>query len=247
MDRLLSPKTIKNIRATLRRILVSAMDWGFIDRVPNLPKVKVPDRGWDFFTREESERLIAAARDDEERALFMFALRTGARAGEQLAVRWGDIDWQSGVIVFRRSSTLGNVGPTKSGAARADVRGAGACASEDQTPTERLGVLPNGRQAAHALATARADGGRLSTSGLAGNPLARSATQLRLSTGVFVSPDQISAGLAWPQHHQHDHALLALGTRKWRGLDPIFGKSSRRGKHVAKAVGENNSLFISAS
>jgi len=113
-DRLLSPKTIKNIRATLRRILVSAMDWGFIDRVPNLPKVKVPDRGWDFFTREESERLIAAARDDEERALFMFALRTGARAGEQLAVRWGDIDWQSGVIVFRRSSTLGNVGPTKS-------------------------------------------------------------------------------------------------------------------------------------
>lgn len=116
--RVLAPKTIKNIRATLRRVLASAVEWEFIDKVPALPKVKVPDRGWDHFTGEESEKLIAAARDDEDRALLMFALRTGARAGEQLALRRGDIDWNKGEIVFRRSSTGGRVGPTKSGKER---------------------------------------------------------------------------------------------------------------------------------
>ena len=116
--RVLAPKTIKNIRATLRRVLASAVEWEFIDKVPALPKVKVPDRDWDHFTSEESDKLIAVARDDEERALLMFALRTGARAGEQLALRWGDIDWSKGEIVFRRSSTGGRVGPTKSGRER---------------------------------------------------------------------------------------------------------------------------------
>jgi len=117
-SRVLSPKSIKNIRATLRRVLASAVEWEFIDKVPALPKVKVPERGWDHFTTAESEKLMAAARDDEERALLMFALRTGARAGEQLALRWGDIDWHTGEIVFRRSSTGGEVGPTKSGRER---------------------------------------------------------------------------------------------------------------------------------
>lgn len=117
-SRVLSPKSIKNIRATLRRVLASAVEWEFIDKVPALPKVKVPDRGWDHFATEESEKLIAAARDDEERALLMFALRTGARAGEQLALRWDDIDWHTREIVFRRSSTAGEVGPTKSGRER---------------------------------------------------------------------------------------------------------------------------------
>jgi len=116
--RVLSPKTIKNVRATLRRILASAVEWGVIDKVPALPRVKVVDKGWDFLTQEESKTLIAAGRDDEERALFMFALHTGARAGEQLALRWGDIDWNKREVVFRRSASGGKVGPTKSGRER---------------------------------------------------------------------------------------------------------------------------------
>jgi integrase len=45
----------------------------------------------------------------------MFALQTGARAGEQLALQWGDIDFRSNLVVFRRSSTRGVVGHKKSG------------------------------------------------------------------------------------------------------------------------------------
>jgi hypothetical protein len=43
------------------------------------------------------------------------ALHTGARAGEQLAPQWGNIDFRSNLVVFRRSSTRGVVGRTKSG------------------------------------------------------------------------------------------------------------------------------------
>ena len=52
----------------------------------------------------------------------MFAVHTGARAGEQLALSWADIDWHNHLVVFRRSSTRGIVGPTKRAAAAALAR-----------------------------------------------------------------------------------------------------------------------------
>jgi integrase len=111
----LSPKSRKNVRATLRRILASAVEWGYLEALPFLPKIKVPEAPWDFFSLEESTQLLAAARSQAERLLLMFALHTGARAGEQLALQWGDIDFRSNLVVFRRSSTRGVVGHTKSG------------------------------------------------------------------------------------------------------------------------------------
>jgi integrase len=113
-----SEKTVKNIRATLARILASAKEWGEIREMPDLPKVKVPDAPWDFYVREESERLFAASRNEDERALLMFAIKTGGRAGEQIAFESGDIDWYNHVVVFHQSSILGEVGPTKSGRTR---------------------------------------------------------------------------------------------------------------------------------
>jgi len=110
----LTEKSIKNIRATLRRILASAKEWGEIPIIPDLPNVKVPDAEWDFYVREETDALLAACRNEEDRALLLFAVRTGARAGEQIAFEWGDIDWHNHMVVFRRSETRGEVGPTKS-------------------------------------------------------------------------------------------------------------------------------------
>lgn len=96
-------KTIKNIQATLRRILASAVDWEILASVPKLPKVKVPDASWDFYTAEESDKLFAAARSPEELALLVLAIHTGARAGEQREMRWSDIDWVNRQVIFRRS------------------------------------------------------------------------------------------------------------------------------------------------
>jgi integrase len=50
--------------------------------------------------------------------LLLFALHTGARAGEQRAIEWSDIDWRSRSVRFRRAMVLGKVGPTKSGRER---------------------------------------------------------------------------------------------------------------------------------
>lgn len=111
----LSPKSRKNIGGTLRRVLASAVDWGLIAALPRFPKVKVPDAAFDYFDAEETAKLLAAANSSEERTLLLFPFRTGARAGEQLALEWGDVDFVNRKIVFRRSSTLGVVGPTKSG------------------------------------------------------------------------------------------------------------------------------------
>lgn len=48
----------------------------------------------------------------------MFAVHTGARAGEQLAIEWGDLDWNNRKVVLRRSRSKGVLGPTKSGRER---------------------------------------------------------------------------------------------------------------------------------
>lgn len=114
----LKEKSVKNIRATLRRILASAVEWDVLPAVPHLPRVKVPEPRFDFFTAEEGRTLVAAARNAEERALLLFALHSGARAGEQLGIHWGDIDWRSKTIRFRRALLRGKIGPTKSGRER---------------------------------------------------------------------------------------------------------------------------------
>lgn len=114
----LSEKTRYNIRGTLHKMLVTAVDWELLDVVPKLPQIKVPEPRFDFYTREESETLLAAARNAEEHLQILFALSTGARVSEQLAIEWGDLDFKNKLIVIRRATIRGEVGPTKSGRER---------------------------------------------------------------------------------------------------------------------------------
>lgn len=119
-DNGLGEKSVKNIRTTLAKILATAVEWEVLAAAPKLPKVKVPDHAWDFYTREETDRLFAAAADKEERALLVFAVHTGARWGEQRAFTWGDIDWVNKLILIRRSMPHNTTteAPTKSGRER---------------------------------------------------------------------------------------------------------------------------------
>lgn len=50
--------------------------------MPRLPKVKVDDPQWKWYRPEEAARLVAATRDEWERALLLFPLATGTRMGE---------------------------------------------------------------------------------------------------------------------------------------------------------------------
>jgi integrase len=114
----LSEKSRKNVGGILRHVLQFAVDAGELEKLPRLPKIKVPDAEWDYFTREETSTLLAAIKDPEHYAEILFAFRTGARSGEQTALEWGDIDWVNRFVVFRRARSRGQVGPTKSGKGR---------------------------------------------------------------------------------------------------------------------------------
>ena len=116
----LKDKSIRNIRTTLSTILSSAVEWGYLAAMPRLPKVKVDDPQWEWYRAEEARRLVAAARDEWERALLLFPLATGTRMGEQIAIRWGDIDWMSRMVHIRQSAPHGKeIASTKSGRHRA--------------------------------------------------------------------------------------------------------------------------------
>lgn len=99
----LSPKYTKNLRATLRKILVTAQEWGEISTVPAIPKVRVPDVECDWFTADETRLLLDACRSPEERCMILFAVHTGARSGEQRVLEWGDLDFVSSTVTIRRS------------------------------------------------------------------------------------------------------------------------------------------------
>ena len=119
-EKKLGPKSVKNVMATLRKILVCAFEWEYMPAMPFLPRLKVPQAEWDYLGPDESELVLAAARarSEEVYVSILFALHTGARAGEEIALEWGDIDFRARLVVFRRSSTKGEVGPTKSGKER---------------------------------------------------------------------------------------------------------------------------------
>ena len=100
----LSEKSIKNLRTTLHTILVYAVKWGYLDRLPELPQVLVPEASFDWYQPGEAARLIESAANEWERAVLMFPLHTGARMGEQRAIRWSDVDFALQRIHIRQSA-----------------------------------------------------------------------------------------------------------------------------------------------
>jgi integrase len=114
----LSPRTVKHIMGTLHKVLSSALDWGKLRALPKFPKIAVPDEPWDWLEPADSERLLSVIKDPEDRALLLFALKTGARVGEQLAIEWGDIDWRKNQVTIRRGIYRGEEGSTKTGRER---------------------------------------------------------------------------------------------------------------------------------
>ena len=119
-DKALSPKSVKEILGALRRVLVSAVEWEVIDHLPRFPKVKVPQQDFDWFTPEESRRLLEASTDEEGRVMLLCALHTGVRAGELVALEWRDLDWDRREVVIRRNKPASEkrAGPTKNGRIR---------------------------------------------------------------------------------------------------------------------------------
>ncbi|WP_110641077.1 site-specific integrase [Salinicola sp. CPA57] len=77
-----------------------------------------PSKGPDPFNRDEQARILGAMRD-EVRPLFQFAIWTGLRPSEYIALEWSDIDWDRKEVRVTKSSTAaakGEIEDTKTAA-----------------------------------------------------------------------------------------------------------------------------------
>lgn len=102
----LSSRTIQKVHAVLHRALGSAVRLGLLGRNAaalgdDVPKYHAPER--EPLTKHEAAELLRAARDDRFEALYVLALTTGARQGELFALRWADVDLETGVLTIRRA------------------------------------------------------------------------------------------------------------------------------------------------
>ena len=101
----LSPTTVHQLHSVLHHALGDALRKGIVARnVCELVDAPTPRRAQvQALTAEQSLALLdtAAAEGDRFEALYVLALTTGMRQGEMLALHWGDVDLDAGMLQVR--------------------------------------------------------------------------------------------------------------------------------------------------
>ncbi len=81
-------------------------------------RVRYDPNQYDFYSPEEMAQLAEAAASDQDRAVFLTAAFTGLRMGELIALRWGDVDFDTEALHVYGSYSLGTLTAPKSGLTR---------------------------------------------------------------------------------------------------------------------------------
>ncbi len=105
IDAGLAPATVRQFHAVLRLALGQANKWGVIARnvASMVTPPRVERREMTAYTGEQARSLLDSAHGDQFEALYVFAITTGIRQGELLALRWRDVDMDSANIQVRGS------------------------------------------------------------------------------------------------------------------------------------------------
>lgn len=116
----LEPKTVRNCIGVLSAVLTRALNDEQIKSNPLAPislKSMMPKRKKaseedkvDPFNATEIAAILGACKRVHERAFFQFALSTGMRTGELIAIKWRHIDWINSVIRVEDNIVSGEVG-----------------------------------------------------------------------------------------------------------------------------------------
>ena len=100
-----SPRSLTQWRAVLRRALHVAMRWGWVNR--NAASLAEPPRGEDYvvppLTTADAQALLLAVKGDRLEALFQVGLALGLRQSEALGLRCSDIELEEGMLSVQRS------------------------------------------------------------------------------------------------------------------------------------------------
>ncbi len=109
----LKAKSINNLTAVLRKCLVTAQEWGFLEIVPRIRPLKTETSKYKFLTKQEEECLLQAIDDPFWRAMILTALKTGLRFSELVGLEWEDINFEERDLCVRRANVRGHVGTPK--------------------------------------------------------------------------------------------------------------------------------------
>ena len=110
-------QTVRGIVRTLSVVLSQAVEDEQLPANPALSMRKYlrrgdePEPSIDPFTREEAAHVVEITRQSfpEWHPWLLCGLRTGLRAGELLALQWGDIDWCGRFVLVRRNLVRGKL------------------------------------------------------------------------------------------------------------------------------------------
>jgi len=161
--RKLSNRRVNIILATLRLALDRAVKRGWLETNParEVPTLREEKPEILPFSLEEVRLFLdTGLRDAAWRRYFTVAFFTGLRPGEQLGLRWDDLDWPRKLIAVRRAVTRWGEGATKTVASRRDVEMLPPVerALLAQRPTSALGgawIFPNSQGGALDLTNLR--------------------------------------------------------------------------------------------
>jgi integrase len=101
----LGARSIRHIHAALHTALKQAVKWGMVTRNPSdfveLPKVPHTERR--VLTPDEAVQFLQSAAVMQNGLIFEFALLSGMRPEEYLALQWADINFERGTATVRRA------------------------------------------------------------------------------------------------------------------------------------------------
>lgn len=113
----LAPKTINNVVSVLSSMLRLAENYGHVTKRPHITWMKVRQHEEPPLSREDFERLVAAA-EPEWRTMMRFAVMTGLRLGELCDVRWSNVDLDGHWVRVRQAVYRGESDSPKHGKTR---------------------------------------------------------------------------------------------------------------------------------
>jgi len=144
----LSGQTVIHHHRFIHRTLAEALreDRILQNVAASATKPKAPRREMRFLGAEEIAKIFRAAEGTQYSPLIALALATGARRGELLGLKWGDVDFAGGAVAIRRS-----LEETKSGVAEKTPK-----SGKSRVVALTLGALETLRQ--HRLRVADAQG-----------------------------------------------------------------------------------------